>query len=527
LYGAQERRAWQGVAGMLMGQFGRMDARQQEDEYRRQMSNAKVAVMRERYNLSKLMAENAKDPTSWLPTFQKSKGKIRDAVLKGVTMPDARRDVELELNEELVRWEADLFEKGKIQSARNAVVDYEAGLNSIVAESREYPTVDDALADFEAAAELIENNEPTPEAADFKTRWAAREIFGDYLIQEALRTDDPSIVEKANEIIPKDILDGEKPLFGPEELGALTKRYDGMVNAAKAEVEKARKERAAAFDQDITMKLLSGQFTEPGPDGKPISLRDVIVANRDITGATKRTLEDEYDKQVAAFGKGDVYNEVQKLEAVMEIQSQTDPEERLQLLKKHAAGLGWTETKRLYEKYQDPTRDNSLLANGLKSTITAMRNARTQFMLDDEKEVARAHVDSLRLHKRIVDEWDAHPDWTDKQRIDAMEAALIPAQQEIIEEVVEEEREKGPGLFSRFGRFFRRPSQEPKDVFADIWDDLTEAERTALTEQWSWQPNKAEKAEQIRRIVTERKKKRKTGKPLFDESEISTVQAIR
>ncbi|NIQ95646.1 MAG: hypothetical protein GWN87_16660, partial [Desulfuromonadales bacterium] len=195
-----------GLSRQMMGAFAQMDAQQYQDEYRRQMSNARVALARERYGLDKLMADNAKDPGSWLETFQKGKGKIRDAVLEGVTLPAAKQAVEADLNESLVLWENDLFNKSKTQSARNAAVDYEAGLQSIVGESREYRDVDDALADFEAAVELIEDNEPTPEAADFKTRWAAREIFGDYLIQEALRTDDASIVANANAVIPPDIL---------------------------------------------------------------------------------------------------------------------------------------------------------------------------------------------------------------------------------------------------------------------------------------------------------------------------------
>jgi hypothetical protein len=145
----------------------------------------------------------------------------------------------------------------------------------------------------------------------------ARKILDDGMHQEALRSGDESVFERANEYAEMALGKLEQPLFGPEQMGEMRKRLKAAVNAAKAEAEQLKLEKGAAFYARAMDDLLVGKRTFINEEGKEALWFDEIIANQDITPPVKRTLVN-----MATDGAG-VFSAAQQNVAYYHISEQT------------------------------------------------------------------------------------------------------------------------------------------------------------------------------------------------------------
>ena len=462
IYGAPEREALIDVGNTMLGQLQDWSDEQVQGEYRRQVSNASMAMEKERQGLHAFMRENQNDPGSWRTKFAADREKIHKSILAGITQPQAKQVVEAELNESLQKWEGWIDESAAKQTAVNFNADFETGVKSFLTESTQFGDQTDLMEHLGAAISHVDTNFgggklppdmiPTQAAADALKRKISQKMIGDYLTQQALATGREDILDRANEI-GEGVFGPGQPLFGPEDLGKLKETVTAYANAAKSETNKARTARADAFEKDVTIKLLRGEFATADEKGKPINLRDAIISNPDLEPEKIRALENLYQEQAAAGGKNKKYTDLEKLEAYIDIRTERDPEKKLGLLRKHAAGLGFNEVQSLYDKMNKPADGDDHLTSGLNTVITALRNVRT--LQKKEPEIAKIHVDLLRLQDQVLRQWDAHPEWTADQKISYMELILAPAKQQAGKNILAR-------MSDALGRFPTGMGAEPK-----------------------------------------------------------------
>jgi hypothetical protein len=470
-----------GVARTIQGALQDYSDEEIQGEYRRQTSNASVAMERERQSLVQFMRDNQKDPSSWKKQFAQNREKIRKGILDGITQPQAKQAAELELSESLQQWEGWINDNAAKQIAVNTNADYETGLADFY-RPKQFADETDAMTHLSAGLTHIEggynggsmpvDSLPTPAAAEAEKRKLARQVLGDYGLQQALAGGNEEWIDNLNDRA-KGIFEGEE-LFGPEDLADVKKRYRSAANAAKTEANSARIARADAFERDVTLKLLRGEFTAKDDKGKPYNLRDAILGNKDLTPEKMRTLENLYQEQVKPAKKA--YDESEKLSAYIAIRSEPDPAKKLDLLKQHAQGLGFNEVQSLYDKMTDPAADDSHLSGGLDKIIGAMRKIRITDQTTEEQDI-KTETDFLRLQNKILRTWDAHPDWTEGQKIDEMEKILIPAQDQAGKDAV-----KSVGMWSvnmSYGRWYpqQTPTEQAPAGLEKHWQTLTPERR--------------------------------------------------
>ncbi|HUT60735.1 MAG TPA: hypothetical protein VNA25_23055, partial [Phycisphaerae bacterium] len=276
---------------------------------------------------------------------------------------------------------------------------------------------------------------------------AVKQIAANFLMAEVATR--PEVLDEANEVL-EDLYGEEVPegaKFTPAEIAEMRDGYKRSVKTAEAEAKRERDAVADAYDADVTVMTLSGQFTRKDKNGNKIDTRQEIINHPYLTPARKTTLTNQWDAAVAAYAKGEKYSEQQKLDAYIQIRTEADPTKKLELMTEHSAGLGFTEMKSIYEKMNKTTGDDSILASSLNTAISAVRSFRTSIVKDaDEYEgseddraaaISKLNINLLRTQNNILREWDAHPEWTDDQRITAMEATLIPVKAEAGKEIVD------------------------------------------------------------------------------------------
>lgn len=432
------------IGDTMMAEFEGQSNDQIEIEYRRQVSNGTIARENERHGLTKFMQENQNAPDTWRPFLAKNKERIRKGILSGITQPQARHQVELELNEDLAGWDRWLDDSALKQTGINANADFLTGVKRYQGPAPQFNDLTDFQSYLQAANLHIEQGHnggknpvdalPTRAVADAASRGLTQHITGEYLLQQALATGNEALVTEANGYARNFGATEEEQLFGPEELADLKKRYDLMTKAAQSQAHAERTGRADAFEQQTTRDILTGKFTFKDEKGNEVNWRDAIIANPDLEPEKKRTLESEYRQQVNLRAKGKEYTEAEKLEAYISVRTEQDPKKKLDLLKKNAPVLGFNEVQSLYDKMNKTTDDDSHLASGLQSAITAIVNLREKN--ETKIPLGTIHVDTLRLQDRILREWDVHPDWTSEQKLNFMETVLAPAKAEAGKSVV-------------------------------------------------------------------------------------------
>lgn len=492
IYGAPDRQAMIGVANTLSSALDDWSEEEIQGEYRRQVSNASVAMEKERQGLAQFMRDNQRDPSAWKKQFAQNREKIRKGVLDGLTQPQAKQTAELELNESLQQWEGWINDNASKQTAINTNADYETGLAGFY-ESHEYADETDVMSRLSAGLTHIDHgfnggqmpvdSLPNQEAAEAEKRKLARQVLGDFGLQQALAGGNEEWLDTLNDRA-KGVFDGD-PLFGPDDLAKVKKQFTAASNAAKTEANTARSARAEAFERDTTLKLLRGEFTAQDEKGNSYNLRDAILNNPDLSPEKIRTLENLYQEQAKPLKKP--YDETGKLAAYIAIRSETDPKKKLDLLKEHAQGLGFNEVQSLYDKMTDPTSDDSHLSQGLDKTISAMRKVRITNTTTEEDDI-KTESELLRLQNKVLRTWDAHPDWTEGQKIDEMEKLLLPSKNEAAKKTVKSlwERLTGGGVLvppgpQRYGSWAPLPPETSEDKapagLEGHWSKLTPERR--------------------------------------------------
>ncbi|MFH0826095.1 MAG: hypothetical protein V2B18_25370 [Pseudomonadota bacterium] len=314
IYGALQYQA----VGEMAGQMGdRLRAKSEEEidaERIRQHSNGRIALMKERQDLlTKITKEGPRDTESWVPTLEKSWSAIHDGVLSGITQPDAKQALELELNEAKADLEIRLKKAASDQDVENQVLDFNTNYKTLFTESVEYHDYDEMTDHLGEGLRFLDENHQkggvlavaTPDALEFEKRKLTRRIVGNFAVQQALIGDDEGIINQVNDFAPRSPTDPEKasPLFGPDELADLHKDYDAIANAAKAEVAKVRTEQSLAAESFLSDKINNGIFAWQDEQGKKVYARQFVVENEYFTPQTKARLLDEVDDQIGYFAK--------------------------------------------------------------------------------------------------------------------------------------------------------------------------------------------------------------------------------
>lgn len=226
--------------------------------------------------------------------------------------------------------------------------------------------------------------------------------------------------------------------------------FQGLASSARnttvAKANMQRNQAAAAFESEATISMLSGVFDYKDEDGTTVNYKQAIIDDPNLTPAKRRMLDDFYDEQVAAFKETKPYNELQQLEAHIEISREKDPAKFMKLIRKHAAGLGAAQVEGYFDKRNNPGKDYTDQAAVLDDAIGAMRTYRVGAIKKNRKEyasekdveraIAGAYINSLRMQNRVLDEWDAHEEWTYEQRTRGMEDVVGPLKEEIGKDIV-------------------------------------------------------------------------------------------
>jgi len=439
IYGAPERAALLDLGGTMMGQLQDWSNEQIQGEYRRQVSNASIAMERERQGLQVLMRENQNDPGSWRKKLTENLPRIRKGIMGGITQPQAKQQVEMELNESFQKWEGWIDESAAKQTAHNTNADFETGVKSFLTESVQFADETDLMEHLGSAFGHIDQGYnggklpvdmvPTPAAADALKRNLAQKMIGDYLTQQALATGNEAILDAGNEI-GAGVLGQGQPLFGPEELGKLKKQVKAATTAAKGDAEAARQAQADALDQEVTTALLSGHLMKLDKNGKEISYRDILLADTTLTPPRKSTLVEKWDHIAEERAKGKTYSALEQLRAYDKVLT-AEPDKQMDTLMRNAHILGDAVSRSLYDRINKA--EDTELVGGLNKTIDAIRSVRkdtANYTPEEERKAAQGELDLLRLKKKVLDSFAAHPDWTEKQKIDEMQSILAPAKNE-------------------------------------------------------------------------------------------------
>lgn len=464
IYGAPERQAAVGVANTALGFLQGLSADQIAAEDMRQESEAGIAMQRTEQSLKTFMAENANDPMSWNKKILDDESKIRAAVMKPVTQPGAKLKVELALNESMAQWKSWIETSSAKQSGINRNSSFEAGRKRYIEEIPKFTPGPDGEEElfshlsrvhkhFEGGwnnGKLTVDRYGSREAVDLDLREVDRHIIEGFLMQQAAalpRAEGTAVIENANGYAAAVAGLEADDLFGPDDLADLKKRYEGAVNGAEAEAKRERDAIADAYDADVTVMTLSGQFSREDDKGNKVDTRQEIINHPYLSPARKTTLVNQWDDGVAAYAKGKPYSETQKMEAEIAIRSETDPEKKLGLMRQHVPGLGWNAIKPLYEKMNSATGDDSILAKRFTTTISAVRTLRTDIIKNADEyagdEDARANA-IVKLNTKLMRkeinfyrQVDADPTLTYEQKIDLMDKVLIIENEEAGEEIVE------------------------------------------------------------------------------------------
>jgi hypothetical protein len=455
IYGSPEREAMVGIGNTLLGQLQDWSNEEIQADYIQQTSAGGLAFLKERTAFLRSMQDGFGDrPDDWATEWAKRKEPIRNAVLKGVRSPRAKQALGIQLDEEFAQLEFDLENEASKQRAKNLHTNFEVQRAELL-RPHEYRGESDLMARIGQGLTLIRSYQntggmpghpdvSTPEAAAAQEDQLVRQMAGDYLLQEALRTGDDGAIDMGNELA-ESILG--RPVFELQEQTELKKRYKDATGAAKAETEKARREQAAAANVEFTNRGMAGQFSRVDDTGRTVTLIEEVQAFPHFSGPEKREVASFVRGMMTAYGQGKEYDPVQKVEAYNEIASESDPEKRMGLIKRHAGGLGWSQVKPFIDDLRNPKApENSTATAALSGYVSAVRSMRTATIKEDEKTfqtdddraaaLARMNSDLARRQNEVLQHWKENPDLTPQQRLDAMDTILAPIKDEAAKEQV-------------------------------------------------------------------------------------------
>jgi len=324
LYGAPEHRARIGVADTILGALVHESNEEIDALYRQQVSSGNIAKEKERQALRTYMQEHQAEPEKWRGHFAKSRERIRKGVMSGITQPQARNVVSLELDESMAEWEGWIGNNAAVQAAANTNADYQSGLKGLY-ESRAYLDDTDMVSHLSAGLTHIESgfnggsqpvdSVPTRAVAEQAKRDFTRRVVGDYLAQQALAAGDPGILDHANDMAPRSVLDDQidVPLFGPDDIRALKKGVELELSAARIQADKVNAERVKTNDRNLraaVLQTLRGA-AKPGEEMTP-ALIEAAMRNGDnseetgwmMSQALTRAVEDSptREERSRAFG---------------------------------------------------------------------------------------------------------------------------------------------------------------------------------------------------------------------------------
>ena len=286
IYGSPDRQAAGNLAGQVLGILGDLSDLQIEAEDRRQISNANIALMKEKRSLKDRMAKSADSPDKWLQDYKESRQKIYDGVMSGVTQPGARDAIGSKLNEELESWNDWIKDESEKQSGINTNTDYELGRAAWL-EDRKYSSPEEVFGHIQGyiTHEQVGWNNgdkpvdrfPTESAYKESMREGTRTILSNYIMQAP---DGEEILKDPNKyfgIISKSVLGKDTPIFNPTDIAKLKSQYKTRkaINEADAkktielrevEVETKAREFAVKGDFGSGIDSINGALGELGPD---------------------------------------------------------------------------------------------------------------------------------------------------------------------------------------------------------------------------------------------------------------------
>jgi len=289
IYGSPERQAASDVAGIGLGILSDLSDLQIEAENRRQISNANIALMKERRALKDYFTEHASEPDKWAQYYQENRQKIYDGVMSGITQPEAKNVVVPQLDEELESWMDWVKDESAKQSGFNTNTDYRLGYKSFE-EDQIYSGPEEMLKDLGDAMDYVDkgwnkgvrpvDDLPTEDAVIAAKRDLAQKILSNYTLQAP---DAEEILKDPNAyfgIKIKNVLGKDEPIFGPDDIADLKKEYILNKNINNTEIKIAREKKEAEVELEARQFIIKGDF---------IGAKNIINANLDTLGSDWHT----------------------------------------------------------------------------------------------------------------------------------------------------------------------------------------------------------------------------------------------
>jgi hypothetical protein len=224
-------------------------------ENRRQISNAGIAMEKERHGLVRFMRENQRDPLSWSKYLTENKQRMRDAVIAEATQPGARTEIDMMFGEKFQALESWVSDKAYLQQAQNTNDDFETGRKLLTEEPYTYTGDDDVMMRLNALIEHVEgawnggnmppDSMPNEQAKDLIIRDGSRKIVSDYILQQAavLPEDEAmALIDSANTYAD---------VFTPTDIQDLQTTYTRRRRANQAYAEIGRAEAQVKAEREI------------------------------------------------------------------------------------------------------------------------------------------------------------------------------------------------------------------------------------------------------------------------------------
>ena len=252
------------------------------------------------------MDENGATPDKWEDKFEEDSQKIRDGIMSGLTMPDAKEDYGLTLDKEMERWRADIRRQSETQGAKNVNVDYELGYNIYAKDNHFYQgNLDEPESMIERHKKAIKHIDiawnnginppdslPTYDSMIAAKREVSKKIVGDFVLQnvEGMGSEEANKIldqinnyATVNDIHVEDIIEEQQEdLFSPEDIAGLKQRYKSSMTAAKAEAKFESNKLSSEANNEYVQKIAAGDFSE--------ELIQSIAADGRLEPTDKRTL---------------------------------------------------------------------------------------------------------------------------------------------------------------------------------------------------------------------------------------------
>lgn len=231
-------------------------------EDNRQISNFRIGLLAESTERDNFIAENANDPESYLRYVTENRERIREELFKGLTTPGSKEVGNLEFDEAMAKWENGLATSARRQAGRNAVTDFNLGTDIFMG-GKSFADVE-SFTEFQS--EGLIHFASIPNATDDEMLAAQRAFtefnVSQFLLQHGTEDEikDPNKFVMDQGLDLPSVEDKEQPVFGPDEIANLQKRFKTQQRYAENTADAAREEAKVATGKEAMNLGVSGDW---------------------------------------------------------------------------------------------------------------------------------------------------------------------------------------------------------------------------------------------------------------------------